>query len=107
MEFTSLNANGTRSVVMHTRATQGHRLEFQATTGHLLREGSPASELSTISFVLAVDGQTYTLSQGTVLRIQGDPGESSHLLTVRIGDTRNKLAGTYKAAITVRIASNM
>jgi hypothetical protein len=107
MEFTSLNANGTRSVVMHTRATQGHRLEFQSTAGYLLREGSSASEQSSIPFVLAVDGQTHTLSEGMVLRIQGEAGQSSHLLTVRIGDTRNKLAGTYKAVITVRIASNM
>jgi hypothetical protein len=107
MEFTNLNANGTKSVVMHTRATQGHRLEFQSTAGYLVREGSSANEGSTIPFVLAVDGQTYTLSKDTVLRIQGLAGESSHLLTVRIGETRNKLAGTYKAVITVHIASNM
>ena len=107
MEFSSLNANGTKSVVMQTRATQGHRLEFRSTAGYLLREGSPASESSTIPFALAVDGQTYTLSEGTVLRIQGTAGQSSHLLTVRIGDTKNKLAGTYKAAITVHIASTM
>ena len=45
MEFSSLNPNGTKSVVMQTRATQGHRLEFQSTAGALLREGSPANEL--------------------------------------------------------------
>ena len=107
LEFSSLNANGTKSVVMQTRATQGHCLEFQSTAGSLRREGSPASEASTIPFVLAVDGQPYTLSEGTVLRLQGAPGQSSHLLTVRIGDTRNKVAGTYKATITVRIASRL
>ena len=107
LEFSSLNAKGTKSVVMQTRATQAHRLEFQSTAGALLREGSPANEPSTIPFVLDVDGQTYALSKGTVLRIQGTPGQSNHLLTVRIGDTKNKLAGTYKAAITVHIAAGM
>ena len=107
LEFSSLNANGTKSVVMQIRATQGHCLEFRSTAGSLLREGSPANELSTIAFVLAVDGQTYTLAEDTVLRIQGAPGQSSHLLTVRIGDTKNKPAGTYKAAITVHIVSGM
>ena len=107
MEFTSLNANGARSVVMQARATQGHRLEIQSEGGYLLREGSPANETSSISFVLTVDGQTYTLSKGAVLRIQGGAGQSSHLLTVRIGDTKNKLAGIYKATITVHIASSM
>ena len=74
MEFTSLNANGTRSVVMHTRATQGHRLEFQSTEhGHLLpARGAQLVNCPPFPFVLAVDGQTFTLSQGTVLRIQGD-----------------------------------
>ncbi len=107
LEFSSLNPNGTKSVVMQTRATQGHCLEFRSTAGSLVREGSPASEQATIPFVLAVDGQTTTLSKGTVLRIQGAPGQSSHLLTVRIGDTRNKLAGVYKGAITVHIAPSM
>ncbi len=107
LEFSSLNPNGTKSVVMQTRATQGHCLEFRSTAGSLVREGSPASEQSTIPFVLAVDGQTATLSTGATLRIQGAPGQSSHLLTVRIGDTTNKLAGAYKAAITVHIAPSM
>lgn len=107
MEFTNLNANGARSVVMQTRATQGYRLEFQSTAGHLLREGSPAGEQSAIPFILSVDGQTYTLSKDTVLRIFGVAGQASHVLTVRIGDTSNRLAGTYKATITVRIASGM
>jgi hypothetical protein len=92
---------------MHSRATQGHRLEFQSTAGYLAREGSPANEGSIIPFDLVVDGKIYTLAEGKVLRIQGDAGQSSHLLTVRIGDTKNKLAGTYKAVITIRIASNM
>ena len=88
LEFSNLNANATKSVVMQTRATQGHRLEFQSTAGYLLREGSPAGERSTIPFVVTVDGQTYALSEGTVLRIPGTPGQTSHLLTVKIGDTR-------------------
>ena len=62
---------------------------------------------STIPYTLAFDGQTYTLAKNTVLRVSGNAGQSSRLLTVKLGDTSNKLAGTYKAVITIRIVGGL
>ena len=45
MDFKDLNANSSRSVVMQTRATQGHHLEFSATAGQLVRDGGPVRSL--------------------------------------------------------------
>ena len=107
MEFKNLSAFSSRSVVMQTRATQGHHLEISTTAGQLVRDGSPAKDASTISYTLAVDGQTYRLAKDTVLRVNGSVGQASRLLTVRLGDTSNKLAGIYKAIITIRIVSGL
>jgi hypothetical protein len=100
-------SNAKKSVVLQTRATQTHRLEVQATAGYLLREGSTPDETSTIPFTLAIDEQSYSLTENAILRITGAPGKASRLLTVAIGDTSRKMAGTYKAVITIRIAANM
>ena len=107
MGFKNLSAFSSRSVVMQTRATQGHHLEFSATAGQLVRDGSPAKDASTISYTLAVDGQTYSLAKDPILRVSGNAGQANRLLTVRLGDTSNKLAGTYKAIITIRIVSGL
>jgi hypothetical protein len=105
LQFNELRPGSTRSVVMQTRATQSYRLEIQATNGYLVHEGSWFGDLSMIPYVLAVDGQTYSLATGNVVVIKGPPGDGSHLLTIKIGDTRNKMAGVYKTVISIRISS--
>jgi hypothetical protein len=107
IEFNTLASNASRSVVLQSRATHTHQLEVKASSNHLLRAGSDVSEVSTIPFTLALDGQTYAVGADAILRIPGSPGQSRRLLTVRIGDTSRKLAGTYKAVITIRIGSNL
>jgi hypothetical protein len=107
IEFNSLASNASRSVVLQSRATHAHQLEVKVSSNHLLREGSDVSEASTIPFTFALDGQTYAVAANATLRVPGPPGQSRRLLTVRIGDTSRKLAGIYKAVITIRIGSNL
>lgn len=107
IEFGGLASNASRSIVLQTRATDVHQLEVQVSAPYLLREGSAANEFSTIPFTLAMDGQTYQLTNNAVLRIAAPPGQASQLLTVKIGDTSRKLAGAYKAVITIHISSNL
>ncbi len=50
-EFNELQSHRRRSLVMQTRATQSHRLEIAPSSPHLIREGEPSGEASTIPFV--------------------------------------------------------
>jgi hypothetical protein len=107
LQLSGLKSNSSKSVVMQTRATQQHRLIVQATTPYLAREGGPITEVSKIPFALSIDGREYTLQEGSVLNIHSPPGEANRLITVKLGDAANKLAGIYRATITIRIASDL
>jgi hypothetical protein len=106
-QFSGIGSKASKSVVLQTRATHPHYLEIRASSGYLLHEGGGTSELSKIPFSFAIDGQTYQLASDTALRLAGSPGQASRLLSVTIGDTIGKLAGTYKATITIRIGSSL
>jgi hypothetical protein len=107
LQLSDLKSNSSKSVVMQTRATQHHRLIVQATTPYLAREGGSSSEVSKIPFALSIDGREYTLQEGSVLNIHSPPGEANRLITVKLGDAANKLAGVYRATVTIRIASDL
>ncbi len=107
IDFSGAGSKASRSVVLQTRATHAYHLEMQASAGYLLREGGGPDEFARIPFAFAIDGRTYPLASGAVLRVGGSPGQASRLLTVTVGDTSRQLAGVYKATITIRIGSSL
>ena len=105
VQFGNLAANETASVVLMTRTTGNHQLEFQSRHNGYLALQSLAGLSAKIPYSLALDGRPVALAAATFLKFTTGPGEAARRLTFTIGDTSGKLAGTYTDVITVNIAS--
>jgi hypothetical protein len=107
VQFASLEAGQKTSVILQTRTNGGHNIEFRSVNGGFLALQGHGGPASTIPYAAAVDGQPVALSAPAALSFAAEPGEASRRLTVTIGDTSGKLAGTYIDVITVSILSSM
>jgi len=106
LDFGELRSNDKKTVILQARSTEGHRLEFLSENkGYLIRGGSSPSDISKIPYVLSIDGQRVDLSGSSFFPSQAGGGETSRRIVVTIGDTHNKLAGTYKDVVTIHILS--
>ncbi len=105
IDFGELMPSAKRTVVLQTRSTQDHKLEFTSEhRGYLVREGSLGDAISKVPYTLSIDGQAVAVSGGAFLEFKTNSRETSHIMTVTLGDSRNKMAGTYKDVIIIHIA---
>ncbi len=107
VQFPSLETGQKTSLVLQTRTNGGHRVEFRSVNGGFLALQGHSGPASTIPYAAAVDGQPVPLAVSAALSFAAEPGEMSRRLTVTIGNTSGKLAGTYIDVITVSILSSM
>ncbi len=107
VQFGSLETGQRTSVILQTRTNGDHRLELKSANSGVLALLGRSGPASTIPYAAAVDGQPVVLSAPAALSFAAEPGEASRQLTLTIGDTSGKLAGTYTDVITVRILSSM
>lgn len=105
IDFGELTPNAKRTVVLQTRSTQDHKIEFTSEhRGYLVREGSLGDAISKVPYTLSIDGQAVATSGDTFLEFKTNSRETSHIMTVTLGDSRNKMAGTYKDVIMIHIS---
>ncbi len=107
VQFGNLEAGQKASVIVQTRTNNDHRLVFQSVNGGYLSLHGHSGPASKIPYSATVDGETVTLTAPVALSFATEPGEASRRVTVTVGDTSGKLAGTYTDVITVSILSSM
>ncbi len=107
VQFGNLEAGQKASVILQTRTNSDHRLVFQSVNGGYLSLHGHSGPASTIPYSATVDGQPVTLTSPVALSFAAESGEASRRVTVTVGDTSGKLAGTYTDVITVSILSFM
>jgi hypothetical protein len=105
VQFGNLAPGQTASVILQTRTTDNHQLEFQSRNGGFLILQGHTGQSSKIPYSLTIDGQEVGLAAATFLHVTAGPGEATHRLAITIDDTAGKLAGTYIDVITVSIES--
>ena len=107
VQFGNLEAGQKASVILQTRTNNDHRLVFQSVNGGYLSLHGHSGPASKIPYSATVDGEPVTLTAPVALSFAAEPGEASRRVTVTVGDTSGKLAGTYTDVITVSILSSM
>jgi hypothetical protein len=107
VQFGTLETGKEASVMLQTRTNGNHHLEFESANRGVLALVGRSGPASTIPYTATLDGQPLALTSRTALSFAPAPGESTRRLTVTIGDTSGKLAGTYLDVITVAILSFM
>ena len=107
MQFGTLETGKEASVMLQARTNGNHHLEFESANRGVLALVGRSGPASTIPYTATLDGQPLALTSRTALSFAPAPGESTRRLTVTIGDTSGKLAGTYLDVITVAILSFM
>ncbi len=107
VQFGNLEAGQKASVIVQTRTNNDHRLVFQSVNGGYLSLHGHSGPASKIPYSATVDGEPVTLTAPVALSFAAEPGEASRRVTVTVGDTSGKLAGTYTDVITVSILSSM
>ena len=107
VQFASLETGQKAFVILQTRTNGGHQIVFRSLNGGFLALNGLSGPASTISYVADVDGQPVTLTAPVALSFAAAPGEAARRLTVTVGDTTGKPAGTYTDVITVSILSSM
>jgi hypothetical protein len=106
IDFGEFTPKDTRHIVLQTRSTGHYQLQFSSgNKGYLVREGGAAGEKSRVPYALSINGQQVNPSGDSFLQFNTESRETSHKIAVAIGDSSNKMAGTYKDVITIRIAS--
>ncbi len=105
IQFANLAPRETAAVILQTRTTGNHRLEFQSQNrGFLILQGV-SGQSARIPYSFALDGQPVALKAKSFLQFTTGAGETAHRLTFTIGDTSGKLAGTYSDVVTISIGS--
>jgi hypothetical protein len=107
VQFASLEAGQKASVVLQTRTNGDYRIVFRSLNSGLLTLAGRSGPASAIAYAAAVDGHPVALTAPVALSYASEPGEGTRRLTVTVGDTSGKLAGTYTDVITVSILSSM
>ena len=108
VQFGNLEAGQKASVILQTRTNSDHRLVFQSAQWRRICPctGIPA-RLPQYLTQRPLMAQPVTLTAPVALSFAAEPGEASRRVTVTVGDTSGKLAGTYTDVITVSILSSM
>ena len=108
LSFGDLTAGKERSVALRTTANYAYSLYLRSANSGVMRlDPEPQEQTWTIPYTLQVNSEFVSLKSAANLRRSVSHhtfGQETHLLTFRIGDVVDRMAGLYRDVVTVDIA---
>ncbi len=95
----------TATVILQTRATTPYSLAFMSHNRGVLAPVIAQDSAQSVPYAISVDSQSVNLAAIPAFTVQTAPGETTHRITITLGDTSNALAGVYRDVIVIKITS--